>query len=163
MVFSCVRLIMYPSPTPSPPALKPFSSCSIITEFLPATGYIIQSGVSAIQYIMIPYLFLDIHVSIEFGHLASSGISPTEKGKKKKTAFKIDFSMCYLYALFPYSKQFHFTIIINTYLEYKKTFKLSTCLRYGLKACYSNSRWQRKIFNSYCTDAENDKIRRVCA
>ena len=143
MVFSCVRLIMYPSPTPSPPAPKPFSSCSTIIEFLLArvftSFYIIQFGVSANQYIIISYLFLDIHMSIEFGHLASSGISPTKKKKKKKT-FKIDFSMCYFYALFPYSKQFHFTIIINTYLEYKKTFKLSTCLRYGLKACYSNSR-----------------------
>lgn len=48
--------------------------------------------------------------------------------------------MCYFYALFQYSKQFHSAIIINTNLEYKNTFKLSTCLRYALKACYDNSR-----------------------
>lgn len=66
------------------PAPKPFSSCSIIIEFLLARDYIIQFGVSANQYIIISYLFLDIHMSIEFGHLASSGISPTKKEKKKK-------------------------------------------------------------------------------
>lgn len=70
--------------------------------------------------------------------------------------------MCYFYALFQYSKQFHSAIIINTNLEYKNTFKLSTCLRYTLKACYDNSRRQCKIFYSYCTNMENDKHRWVC-
>lgn len=81
--FSPVSNLLCISHHPPPPPPKPFFSCSIIIEFLLARDYIIQFGVSANQYIIIAYLFLDIHMSIEFGHLASSGISPTKKEKKK--------------------------------------------------------------------------------
>lgn len=70
--------------------------------------------------------------------------------------------MCYFYALFQPSKQFHPDIIINTVVECKNTFKQSTCLIYVLKASYDNSRRQRTIFYSYRIDMKNDKDRWLC-
>lgn len=67
--------------------------------------------------------------------------------------------MCYFYALFQNSKQFYSAIIINTIWECKNTFKLSTCLIYVLKACYDNSRRQRKIFYACSIDMKNDRDR----
>lgn len=67
--------------------------------------------------------------------------------------------MCYFHALFQHSKQFHSDITINSILECRNTFKLSTCLMCVLNACYGNSVGQCKIFYSYRMDTKNDKDR----
>ena len=100
-------------------------------------------------------------MSIEFSHLASSGISPVKKEEKIKSKVLKLISQCVILMLSPMLKCSRSAIIINTILECKNAFKLSIYLRYVLKAYY-NSRRQCEIFYSYYIDTKNDKDRWVC-
>lgn len=67
----------------------------MVIEFLLVWDSIIQFEVSASQ---VSYLLLDIHMSIEFSHFASSGISPVEEKKIKLKIFKL-ISQCVIFML----------------------------------------------------------------